>query len=128
MRNHMKKCQINVDPLVKKLLLKILRNETLEKKVNETFGDSSQVTAILIPYDVAQTVKSASGIDSFYYDIRTEDFMDKRQEQLFEEYKQIKKDTKQKRRNKSKVKILDNLEVFWLNINSKTDGGYAQVT
>ncbi|KAA6366738.1 MAG: hypothetical protein EZS28_037735, partial [Streblomastix strix] len=68
--------------------------ETLEKKVNEKFGDSSQVTATLIPYAIASTVKLASGIHSFYYDIRTEDFLDKWLEQLFEEAKQVKKDNK----------------------------------
>ncbi|KAA6312975.1 MAG: hypothetical protein EZS28_055833, partial [Streblomastix strix] len=68
--------------------------ETLEKKVNEKFGDSSQVTATLIPYAIASTVKLASGIHSFYYDIRTEDFLDKWLQQLFEEAKQVKKDNK----------------------------------
>ncbi|KAA6388753.1 MAG: hypothetical protein EZS28_015721 [Streblomastix strix] len=68
--------------------------ETLEKKVNEKFGDSSQVIATLIPYAIASTVKLASGIHSFYYDIRTENFLDKMLEQLFEEAKQVKKDNK----------------------------------
>ncbi|KAA6359234.1 MAG: hypothetical protein EZS28_045239, partial [Streblomastix strix] len=68
--------------------------ETLEKKINEKFGDSSQVTATLIPYVIASTVKLASGIHSFYYDIRTEDFLDKWLEYLFEEAKQVKKDNK----------------------------------
>ncbi|KAA6356981.1 MAG: hypothetical protein EZS28_047492, partial [Streblomastix strix] len=68
--------------------------ETLEKKVNEKFGDSSQVTATLIPYAIASTVKLASGIHSFYYDIRTDNFLDKWLEQLFEEAKQVKKDNK----------------------------------
>ncbi|KAA6404464.1 MAG: hypothetical protein EZS28_000015 [Streblomastix strix] len=68
--------------------------ETLENKVNEKFGDSSQVTAILIPYAIDSTVKFASDIHSFYYDIRTDDFLDKWLEQLFEEAKQVKKDNK----------------------------------
>ncbi|KAA6400470.1 MAG: hypothetical protein EZS28_004009 [Streblomastix strix] len=51
--------------------------ETLEKKVNETFGDNSQVTATIIPYAIASSIKLASGIHSFYYDIRTEDYLDK---------------------------------------------------
>ncbi|KAA6385425.1 MAG: hypothetical protein EZS28_019048 [Streblomastix strix] len=68
--------------------------ETSEKKVNEKFGDSSQVTATLIPYAVASTVKLANGIHSFYYDIRTENFLDKRLEQIFEEAKQVMKDNK----------------------------------
>ncbi|KAA6377211.1 MAG: hypothetical protein EZS28_027262 [Streblomastix strix] len=68
--------------------------ETLEKKVNEKFGDSSQVTATLIPYTIASTVKLSSGIHSCYYDIRTEDFLDKRLKQVFEEAKQVKKDNK----------------------------------
>ncbi|KAA6404423.1 MAG: hypothetical protein EZS28_000044 [Streblomastix strix] len=68
--------------------------ETLEKKVNEKFSDSSQVTATLIPYAIASTVKLASGVHSFYYDIRTENFLDKWLEQLFEEAKQVKKDNK----------------------------------
>ncbi|KAA6368309.1 MAG: hypothetical protein EZS28_036164, partial [Streblomastix strix] len=68
--------------------------ETLEKKVNEKFGDSSQITATLIPYAIASTVKLASGIHSFYYDIRTENFLDKWLQQLFEEAKQVMKDNK----------------------------------
>ncbi|KAA6387051.1 MAG: hypothetical protein EZS28_017423 [Streblomastix strix] len=68
--------------------------ETLQKKVNEKFDDSSQVTTTLIPYAIASTIKLASGINSFYYDIRTEDFLDKRLEQIFEEAKQVKKDNK----------------------------------
>ncbi|KAA6369445.1 MAG: hypothetical protein EZS28_035028, partial [Streblomastix strix] len=68
--------------------------ETLEKKVNEKFGDSSQVTVTLIPYAIASTVKLANGIHSFYYDIRTDNFLDKWLEQLFEEAKQVKKDNK----------------------------------
>ncbi|KAA6399668.1 MAG: hypothetical protein EZS28_004801 [Streblomastix strix] len=68
--------------------------ETLEKKVNEKYGDISQVTATLIPYAIASTVKLASGIHSFYHDIRTEDFLDKWLEQIFEEAKQVKKDNK----------------------------------
>ncbi|KAA6399201.1 MAG: hypothetical protein EZS28_005271 [Streblomastix strix] len=70
--------------------------ETLEKKVNEKFGDYSQIIAILVPYLIASTVKSISGIHSFYYDIRTDDFMDKWLKQLFEEAKQVKKDNKYK--------------------------------
>ncbi|KAA6370667.1 MAG: hypothetical protein EZS28_033806, partial [Streblomastix strix] len=70
--------------------------ETLEKKVNEKFGDCTQVIATLVPYAIASTVKSVSGIHSFYYDIRTDDFLDKWQEQLFEEAKQVKKDNKYK--------------------------------
>ncbi|KAA6370602.1 MAG: hypothetical protein EZS28_033871, partial [Streblomastix strix] len=70
--------------------------ETLEKKVNEKFGDCSQVIATLVPYAIASTVKSASGIHSFYYDIRTDDFLDKWLVQLFEEAKQVKKDNKYK--------------------------------
>ncbi|KAA6388642.1 MAG: hypothetical protein EZS28_015831 [Streblomastix strix] len=66
--------------------------ETLEKKVNEKFGDSSQVIVTLIPQAIASTVKLAGGIHSFYYDIRTNDFLDKWLEQLFEEAKQVKKD------------------------------------
>ncbi|KAA6401134.1 MAG: hypothetical protein EZS28_003344 [Streblomastix strix] len=66
--------------------------ETLERKVNEKFGDCSQVIATLVPYAIASTVKSASGIHSFYYDIRTDDFLDKWLEQLFDEGKQVKKD------------------------------------
>ncbi|KAA6363548.1 MAG: hypothetical protein EZS28_040925 [Streblomastix strix] len=61
--------------------------ETLEKKVNEKYGDSSQETATLIPYAIASTVKLASGIHSFYYDIRTDYFLDKWLEQLLEEPK-----------------------------------------
>ncbi|KAA6400047.1 MAG: hypothetical protein EZS28_004435 [Streblomastix strix] len=53
--------------------------ETLEKKVNEKYSDSSQVNATLIPYAIASTVKLAS---------------DKWLEQLFEEAKQVKKDNK----------------------------------
>ncbi|KAA6398613.1 MAG: hypothetical protein EZS28_005858 [Streblomastix strix] len=68
--------------------------ETLEKKVNEKFGDSSQVTATLIPYAIASTINLASDIHSFYYDIRTEYFLDKLLEQVFEEAKQVKKDNK----------------------------------
>ncbi|KAA6370343.1 MAG: hypothetical protein EZS28_034130 [Streblomastix strix] len=68
--------------------------ETLEKKVNEKFGDSSQVTATLIPYAIASTVKLASDIHSFYYDIRTEDFLDKWLKQVFEDAKQVKKENK----------------------------------
>ncbi|KAA6382637.1 MAG: hypothetical protein EZS28_021836 [Streblomastix strix] len=70
--------------------------ETLEKKVNEKFGDCSQVIATLVPYAIASTVKSVSGIHSFYFDIRTDDFLDKWLEQLFEEAKQVKKDNKYK--------------------------------
>ncbi|KAA6365471.1 MAG: hypothetical protein EZS28_039002, partial [Streblomastix strix] len=65
-----------------------------QKKVNEKFGDSSQVTATLIPFAIASIVKLASGIYSFYYDIRTEDFLDNWLEQIFEEAKQVKKDNK----------------------------------
>ncbi|KAA6374650.1 MAG: hypothetical protein EZS28_029822, partial [Streblomastix strix] len=50
--------------------------------------------ANLIPYAIASTVKLASGIHSFYYDIRTKDFLNKWQEQVFEETKQVKKDNK----------------------------------
>ncbi|KAA6368875.1 MAG: hypothetical protein EZS28_035598, partial [Streblomastix strix] len=70
--------------------------ETLEKKVNEKFGDCSQVIATLVPYTIASTVKSVSGIHSFYYDIRIDNFMDKWLEQLFEEAVQVKKDNKYK--------------------------------
>ncbi|KAA6359540.1 MAG: hypothetical protein EZS28_044933, partial [Streblomastix strix] len=70
--------------------------ETLEKKVNEKFGDCSQVIATLVPYAIASTVKSVSGIHSFYYDIRTDTFLDKWLEQPFEEAKQVKKDNKYK--------------------------------
>ncbi|KAA6387636.1 MAG: hypothetical protein EZS28_016838 [Streblomastix strix] len=68
--------------------------ETIEKKINEKYDDSSQITATLIPYAIASTVKLASGIHSFYYDIRTDDFLDKWLEQLFEEAKYVKKDNK----------------------------------
>ncbi|KAA6364031.1 MAG: hypothetical protein EZS28_040442, partial [Streblomastix strix] len=68
--------------------------ETLEIKVNEKYGVSSQVTATLILYAIASTVKLANGIHSFYYDIRTDDLLDKWLEQLFEEAKQVKKDNK----------------------------------
>ncbi|KAA6404137.1 MAG: hypothetical protein EZS28_000340 [Streblomastix strix] len=68
--------------------------ETLQKKVNEKFGDRSQITATLIPYAIASTVKCASGIHSFYYDIRTENFLDKWLDQVFEEAKQVMKDNK----------------------------------
>ncbi|KAA6383853.1 MAG: hypothetical protein EZS28_020623 [Streblomastix strix] len=68
--------------------------ETLENKINEKNDDSSQVTATLIPYAIVSTVKLTSGIHSFYYDIRTENFLDKWLEQLFEEAKQVKKDNK----------------------------------
>ncbi|KAA6393393.1 MAG: hypothetical protein EZS28_011081 [Streblomastix strix] len=70
--------------------------ETLEKKVNEKFGDCSQVIATLVPYAIASTVKSVSGIHSFYFDIRTENFIEKWLEQVFEEAKQVKKDNKYK--------------------------------
>ncbi|KAA6352948.1 MAG: hypothetical protein EZS28_051525, partial [Streblomastix strix] len=70
--------------------------ETLAKRVNEKFGDSSQGIATLVPQAIASTIKSASGIHSFYYDIRTDDFLDKWLEQLFEEVKQVKKDNKYK--------------------------------
>ncbi|KAA6359550.1 MAG: hypothetical protein EZS28_044923, partial [Streblomastix strix] len=102
MRNHMKKCQKNGGKIVKKVILEKFAKpyyitydiETLEKKVNEKYGDSSQVTATLIPYAIASTVKLASGIHSFYYDIRTENFLDKWLKQLFGEAKQVKKDNK----------------------------------
>ncbi|KAA6334612.1 MAG: hypothetical protein EZS28_053047, partial [Streblomastix strix] len=70
--------------------------ETLEKIVNEKFGDCQQVTATLITYDIASTVKLANGIHSFYYDIRTDDQIHMWFEQLFEEAKQVKKDNKNK--------------------------------
>ncbi|KAA6357205.1 MAG: hypothetical protein EZS28_047268, partial [Streblomastix strix] len=64
------------------------------KKDNEKFDDSSQVIATLVPYTIASSVKSANGIHSFYYDIRTDDFLDRWFEQMFEEAKQVKKDNK----------------------------------
>ncbi|KAA6400266.1 MAG: hypothetical protein EZS28_004212 [Streblomastix strix] len=70
--------------------------ETLEKKVNEKFGDSSLVIATIVPYAIASTVKSASGIHSFYYDIRTDYFLEKWLDQIFGEAKQVKKDNKYK--------------------------------
>ncbi|KAA6387847.1 MAG: hypothetical protein EZS28_016626 [Streblomastix strix] len=63
-------------------------------KANEKFGESSQVTATLIPYAIASTVKLTSGIHSFYYDIRTEYFLDSWLEYVFQEAKQVKKDNK----------------------------------
>ncbi|KAA6385258.1 MAG: hypothetical protein EZS28_019214 [Streblomastix strix] len=68
--------------------------ETLQKKINEKFGDCSQVTATLIPYAIASNVKLSNGIHSINYDIRTENFLDKWLEQLFEEAKQVKKGNK----------------------------------
>ncbi|KAA6376801.1 MAG: hypothetical protein EZS28_027672 [Streblomastix strix] len=66
----------------------------IQKKVNEKFGDNSQITATLIPYAIASAVKLTNGIHSFYYDIRTENLLDKWLEQLFEEAKLVKKDNK----------------------------------
>ncbi|KAA6400526.1 MAG: hypothetical protein EZS28_003948 [Streblomastix strix] len=77
-----------------KWYLRTVIGSVQERKINEKFGDISQVTATLIPYAIASTVKLASGIHSFYYDIRTDDFLDKWLEQVFEEAKYVKKDNK----------------------------------
>ncbi|KAA6371890.1 MAG: hypothetical protein EZS28_032583, partial [Streblomastix strix] len=105
MRNHMKKCQKNDGKIIKKVILEkfakpfvphILSNKTYKKKINKKFNDCSQVNATLVPYSIASIVKSANGIHSFYYDIRTDYFLDKWLEQYFEETKQIWKDNKYK--------------------------------
>ncbi|KAA6394179.1 MAG: hypothetical protein EZS28_010292 [Streblomastix strix] len=73
-----------------------IRNHMKKKQVYGKYGDNSQVIASLVPYAIASTVKSVNGIHSFYFDIRTDDFMDKWFDQLFEEAKQIMKDNKYK--------------------------------
>ncbi|KAA6403780.1 MAG: hypothetical protein EZS28_000688 [Streblomastix strix] len=70
--------------------------KTFEKKVNEKFGDSSQVNSTLIPYAIASTVTLVSGIHPFDYDIRIPNFLNKWLEQLFEKVKLVKKDNKYK--------------------------------
>ncbi|KAA6378021.1 MAG: hypothetical protein EZS28_026455 [Streblomastix strix] len=70
--------------------------ETLEKKICEKYSESSQVIATLVPYAIASTVKSPSGIHSLYYYFRREYFLGKWLDQMFKGSMQIKKDNKYK--------------------------------
>ncbi|KAA6387899.1 MAG: hypothetical protein EZS28_016572, partial [Streblomastix strix] len=68
--------------------------KTLEKFIQQNYGEDSTIISYLIPYCIASTVKNKSGIHSFRYDIRKADYLDQWLDQVFEEAKQIKRDNK----------------------------------
>ncbi|KAA6370306.1 MAG: hypothetical protein EZS28_034167 [Streblomastix strix] len=98
--------------------------ETLEKNVNEKFYDSSQDTATLIPYAIASTVKFASRIYSFGFDIRTDYFLDKWLEQLLEESNKIRYFCSVQ---EFEIKILGYFEILRVRHNSKVDSYETQM-